>query len=858
VVAVHRIWLPLLLSVLLAAPATAHAAAGFSPGAKCDGSNFECTRVSVPLDRSGAIPGKIPLYVERTGSKGHAVFALAGGPGQGNSTVTESFNRDLPLPEDHYMVVFDQRGTGKSKALNCPELERETKRPIDVRAADCAKRLGPRRALYTTRDSVEDLEAVRQRIGDDRITLYGVSYGTKVAVAYALAYPQHVERLILDSVVEPEGQSPFDLTTYAALPRVLGEICRGECAQATPDLAADVRALAAELRAAPLKGPFFDRRGRRRTVSVSARDLYGTLRQGDLNPGVRAEYPSAVRSALDGDPGPLLRLEHRFDSLPDIPVPPDSAETLSFSLFTATLCEEAPLPWERTAAFDDRIRQASDRAAAIPDDAFLPFDRQTALALDSNSLLLQCRLWPAAAEAPALAPGPLPDVPVLVLEGEEDLRTPVEAGRRVAERFPQATVVTVPKTAHAVLGQPGAKCAKTAVRRWFAGKPVSAAVCAAATRKLRVRPVIPASLSAVPGRGAPERTLAATLLTLTDLYREQGEIAFLLDRPGGGGLRGGHWSTSGRELVLKRLSLVPGVKVSGRVGNGRHPAGTLTVSGKAAARGRLTLTSRGVLSGRLGGKQVRGRFTHPAVSAAKRSSTNAPKRSSTNLSGAVEKEENPCLTAQAKKLLCPTLTISPPSSMYFERRSSGRLVLRATSSLNSVGAGPIELRGRRTGPNTMSATQRIYKRRGGHINLRTGARLGFKSIPGQYRYWKLLNAARFELWTVDSRGQSVKRVRTGPKLYYCLRDLQRTRVLPGSPPTRHYPACSQDLRRQRLTLGTSVGWSDIYPATYHEQWIDVTGLHGRYRFVMIADPTDVLYTTNDGKPIQASRIVKLP
>ncbi|MEA2466490.1 MAG: hypothetical protein QOJ57_616, partial [Thermoleophilaceae bacterium] len=249
----------------LAGAAPASAADGFSSGSKCGSSNFECTRVNVPLDRSGAIPGTIPLYVERTGAKGQAVFALAGGPGQGNSTVTESFNRDLPLPKDHYMVVFDQRGTGKSKALNCPELERETKRPIDVRAQDCAKRLGPRRALYTTKDSVEDLEAVRQRIGDEKITLYGVSYGTKVAVAYALKYPEHVDRLLLDSVVEPEGQSPFDLTSYAAMPRVLREVCRGECTGITADLAADVQELARRLRAQPLKGPFIDRNGRRRT-----------------------------------------------------------------------------------------------------------------------------------------------------------------------------------------------------------------------------------------------------------------------------------------------------------------------------------------------------------------------------------------------------------------------------------------------------------------------------------------------------------------------------------------------------------------------------------------------------------------
>ena len=184
-------------------------------------------------------------------------------------------------------------------------------------------------------------------------------------------------------------------------------------------------------------------------------------------------------------------------------------------------------------------------------------------------------------------------------------------------------------------------------------------------------------------------------------------------------------------------------------------------------------------------------------------------------------------------------------------------MLRATNSLNSVGQGPVEFRAHRRGPNSMVGVQKIYKRGGGKISIRTGAHIGFKSIPGQYRYWKLYNAARFELWSVDSENRPVDLIRTGPKLYYCLRDLRRTRNMPRSPRRAHYPACSQNKNARHVTLGTSVGWSDIYPSTYHEQWIDVTGLHGRFRFVMIVDPTNVVYTTNR-EPAQSSTVVRIP
>jgi hypothetical protein len=226
---------------------------------------------------------------------------------------------------------------------------------------------------------------------------------------------------------------------------------------------------------------------------------------------------------------------------------------------------------------------------------------------------------------------------------------------------------------------------------------------------------------------------------------------------------------------------------------------------------------------------------------------------------AARRDANPCLVkATARKLNCPDLRMARPAHMFLSRTRSGRLRLHAENSINSMGRGPAELHGRRDGRYTMAARQVIHRRDGTRRWLDTGARLGFKAIPGQYRYWKYIHAARFELWRLDRQGRRKKLVRTGPKQSYCLRDLQhRHPGLPGSPPSFHYPGCSQDFGRQRVMLGTSVGWSDVYPSTYHEQYIDVTGLRGCFAYMQVADPRNGIYESNE-RNNAAETIVRLP
>jgi Lysyl oxidase len=197
--------------------------------------------------------------------------------------------------------------------------------------------------------------------------------------------------------------------------------------------------------------------------------------------------------------------------------------------------------------------------------------------------------------------------------------------------------------------------------------------------------------------------------------------------------------------------------------------------------------------------------------------------------------------------------MSAPSHLHIDRNTiPGRVLLRAASSLNNRGSGPLELRAHRSG-SRMGVYQAIYDRTGRRHLFRTAAKLVFKYVPGEryeresvgnFSYWKFEHAAAFELWAIDAQRRAVQLVRVGPKIDYCLRDLIRSHPSVSSPSTPVYPACSQNPNMRRDVLGTSVGWSDVYPYEYPEQWIDVTGLRGRFAYVQIADPEDLLLESN--------------
>ncbi|MES1193522.1 MAG: alpha/beta fold hydrolase, partial [Solirubrobacterales bacterium] len=382
----RRFSLLIAVSGVLSAALGAGTASADIAWSACPTAGFECAGFPVPLDRGNGVPGTVNLSVQRvpaaTNPNRVAVVPLAGGPGQAALPLAQTFADVLgPALTDRDLLLFDQRGTGASGALSCKALS--NRGSIVKLAQSCANELGPARGFYRTVDTVADIEALRVAGGYNKLVLFGVSYGTKVAEDYAATYPNNVEALVLDSVVLPEGPDPFQRSTLTDAPRVLRDLCAAKaCRGATDSVQSDLTRLASKLRKGALHGKVVLSSGKRTSLSMGQSDLLAILLAGDLNPTLRAELPGSMRAALRGDGAPLLRLAVRSEGLTtglSQRRQSDATSGDSDALFLATTCEEAPFAWTRTADAEQRYQEITTAARAIPKAQLGPFSPAAAV-----------------------------------------------------------------------------------------------------------------------------------------------------------------------------------------------------------------------------------------------------------------------------------------------------------------------------------------------------------------------------------------------------------------------------------------------------------------------------------------------
>jgi pimeloyl-ACP methyl ester carboxylesterase len=214
----------------------------------------ECGTLTVPENWDKADSRLITLPVVRIPSSGQdpaePVFFLQGGPGSPNL----SWEPPDWILENHDVVMIGYRGAEGTVVLSCPDanhlfesymgkdLLSEQVRNDGVaalqRCADTYAEAHVDLSGYTVPGVVEDFEAARIALGYDRIDLFSLSYGTRVAQVYAYMHPDSLYRLVLIGVNTP-GHFIWDRAVYDKMIEHISELCAQDaaCSSRTGDFA---------------------------------------------------------------------------------------------------------------------------------------------------------------------------------------------------------------------------------------------------------------------------------------------------------------------------------------------------------------------------------------------------------------------------------------------------------------------------------------------------------------------------------------------------------------------------------------------------------------------------------------------
>ncbi len=398
-----------------------------------------CGTLQVYEDREAGAGRQIPLRVVRVPAvspepEPDPLFFLAGGPGQAASevmaAVMPSFGR---IHKDRDIVFVDQRGTGGSNPLDCPEegegslsaqLGGDEMDPEGLRR--CLDALDADPTKYITTLAMDDLDEVRAALGYERINLYGASYGTRAALVYMRRHPDRVRAAILDGVAPPDMELflHFARDGQEALDALLRDCAEDPaCGEAFPDLEGALYALLEALEEPETITVRHPLTGRPEEVAISRVAFAANLRGLLYSPQISSLLPLAIDRARAGEFEPFVAQAQGLSG--------GVSEGISLGMMLSVVCAE-DLPRITPAMREDAARGTfmGDALVAMMTDA--------------------CAVWPAAQVPEGYSEPVSSEVPVLVLSGALDPVTPPRWGAHVLRTLPEGVHAIAPGAGHNV------------------------------------------------------------------------------------------------------------------------------------------------------------------------------------------------------------------------------------------------------------------------------------------------------------------------------------------------------------------------------------------------------------------------
>ncbi|MFE9421494.1 alpha/beta hydrolase [Kitasatospora sp. NPDC006697] len=445
----------------------------------------ECATLRVPLDYARPGGASIALAVSRIRAgrpdeRRGVLLTIPGGPGgSGLNRPSDVVGRLPRAVSDRYdLVGFDPRGVGQSTPVSC-EVSHADLATVNMypwpapdgsiggnlaqekRLADaCWRNGGPVLRSLGTANEARDLDSLRRALGERKVSAWGVSYGTYAGAVYATMFPQHTDRIVLDSNDDPDPQrvgrgwlanyavgAEDRFPDFAAWASAPGSPVR--LAQTPEAVRADFLALADRLDREPLPWP-----------GANPEQLDGN--------GLRNLMLQALYS--DSSFPYLARVVLAAEQRQPLPAPmtvPDQAAQNSLAVSVGTLCGD--VAWPRSAA-DYQQAVAADRAAH-PLTAGMPVN------------VMPCAFWPAAPAQPPVRVTDDGPSNVLLVQNLRDPATPYAGALKLRQALGgRARMVSVDSGGHDAYAANGNACGDAVVTGFLVGghRPAQDVRCPAA------------------------------------------------------------------------------------------------------------------------------------------------------------------------------------------------------------------------------------------------------------------------------------------------------------------------------------------------------------------------------------------
>ena len=400
----------------------------------------ECATLTRPENPTKPDGKKIDLFVTKLSAKTvdpaqDAFTLIQGGPGGSSVDMAITLAQMLDMVRNKRdVIIIDQRGTGRSNKLACdvnePSGSFDLKKIAEQTKACRAKLAANDLTAYTTSVAVQDLEAMRVAAGYEQLSLYGVSYGTRVAQHYMRRYPEQTRALIIDGVADVGlnlAGAEIARRSQDAFDNIVTRCAKAEgCTSEHGDLKVKFSELRARLAKQPQKLVFsHPRTGKQHTHTLTQYDLLGVVRLLPYSTEGTALLPMMIAQAHAGNYTPLAANVISNNEMLE--------NSFATGMHNSVVCtEDAPF-----------VKQG---ARAATKNAYFG-----SMMIDAIST--SCAHWPRGLMDDDFLEPFDSDAPVLVLSGETDPITPPENGKRAAKMFSNSKHLIVPAQGHGVVGR---------------------------------------------------------------------------------------------------------------------------------------------------------------------------------------------------------------------------------------------------------------------------------------------------------------------------------------------------------------------------------------------------------------------